>query len=85
MTPKSLWIALPLRLDLKVKYQKIHLPISRKQIVHFWPPNVLIPLHASLEGRLQDDDLFCYQAGILLLKNTLSIDAEICRIDGGIK
>ena len=85
MTPKSLWIALLLSLDLKFKYQKIHLPISRRQIVHFWPANVLIPLHASFEGCLQDDDLFCHRAGVLLLKNTLSIDAEICRIDGGIK
>ena len=80
MTPKSLWITLLLNLDPKVKYQKIRLPISPGQIVHFWPANVPTPLHASFEGYLQDDDLFCRRAGVLLLKNTPSIDAEICRI-----
>jgi hypothetical protein len=85
MTPKSPWIASLLNLDLKVKYPKIRLPISRGQIVHFWPANVLTPLHASFEGYLQDDDLFCHRAGVLLLNNTLSIDAEICRIGLGDK
>lgn len=76
---------MPLSLDLKVKYQKIHLPISRRQIVLSWPANVLILLHASFEGCLQDDDLCCHRAGVLLLKNTFLFDAEICGIDCGRK
>ena len=85
MAPKSLWIALLLNLDLKVKYQKIRLPISRGQIVHFWRANVLIPLHASLEGYLQDDDLFCHGAGVLLLENTPSIAPKSAELAVGKK
>lgn len=83
MMLKLLWITLLLNLDLKIKYQKIRLPISRGKIVHFWSANILTPLHASFGVRLQDDDLFCELADVLLLKNTPSIDAEICRIECG--
>jgi hypothetical protein len=71
------------KLGSEVQISKIHLPISRRQIVHFWPANVLIPLHASLEGCFQDYDLCCHRADVLLLKNTFLFGSEICRIDCG--
>lgn len=65
MMAKPLWIALYLSLDQKVKCLKTYLGISRRQIIRFWPANVLSSLLASFEGCLQDDDLFYYRAGVL--------------------